>query len=307
MRVVFAGTPDFAVPTLAALLASAHPVVAVYTQPDRPAGRGRKIEAGPVKRLALTHALPIQQPQTLKDGAATLAALRPDALVVVAYGLILPPAILAVPRHGGINVHASLLPRWRGAAPIQRALLAGDTETGISIMQMERGLDTGPILAQQTLTIDASDTAGALHDRLATLGAKLLVATLDRLEKGAVTPQPQDSARATYAAKLTKDEARIDWREPAALLARKVRGYNPWPGAHCLWHADSLRIWAASAQVRAAHKPPGTVLAAGAHGIDVATGDGVLTITSLQRAGGTRQDAATFVRGHSFPENTVLQ
>lgn len=306
MNIVFAGTPDFAVPTLKALLASAHRVHAVYTQPDRPAGRGRKPAASPIKQCALAHTLPVYQPESLKHAEAELAAMKPDAMIVAAYGLILPSAILAVPRYGCINVHASLLPRWRGAAPIQRAILAGDRTTGISIMQMERGLDTGPVLAQRGMAITDDDTAASLHDRLAILGAELLVATLDRLEAGAVAAHAQHEADVTYAHKLHKDEARIDWREPAALIARKVRAFNPWPAAYFVWNDEPVRVWAAHVEPSSQAAAPGAVIGGGA-GIAVATGDGVLVIDALQRAGGKRLDAAAFVRGHPLAPGTALQ
>lgn len=293
MRIVFAGTPDFAVPALEALLASAHDIVAVYTQPDRPAGRGRKLTASPVKQCAEAAGVPVCQPTSLKsdDAFQRLAEWRPDLMVVVAYGLILPPAVLETPTHGCLNIHASLLPRWRGAAPIQRAILAGDHETGVCLMQMAAGLDTGPVLARLPLPIGPEDTAGDLHDRLADMGGKLLIDTLPRLTD--LTPEPQDDSGATYATKLEKREARIDWTKSAEQLAREVRAFNPWPVSHCEFGGKPLRIWSAQA-VPGAGKP-GEVMAADSDGIDVATGDGRLRIRELQRAGGKRMTAAQFL------------
>lgn len=297
-RILYAGTPEFAVPALSALIESAHEVVAVYTQPDRPAGRGRRLTPSPVKQLALDAGLPVRQPATLKDAAAAaeLAAWDADLLVVAAYGLILPPTVLDAPRQGCVNIHASLLPRWRGAAPIQRALLAGDTHTGISIMRMEAGLDTGPVYSLTPLAIDAADTGGSLTARLAALGAEALLAALPAILDGSAPPTPQDEAAATYACKLTKDEARIDWARPALELERAVRAFDPWPVAQAQLGDEVLRIWAACVPVDASTGgEPGRVLAAGARGIDVATGDGVLRITELQPPGKRRMAARDFL------------
>jgi methionyl-tRNA formyltransferase len=297
-RILYAGTPEFAVPALSALIESAHEVVAVYTQPDRPAGRGRRLTPSPVKQLALDAGLPVRQPTTLKDPAAAteLAAWDADLLVVAAYGLILPPPVLDAPGQGCVNIHASLLPRWRGAAPIQRALLAGDTHTGISIMRMEAGLDTGPVYSLTPLVIDAADTGGSLTARLAALGAEALLAALPAILDGSASTTPQDEAAATYARKLTKDEARIDWARPALELERAVRAFDPWPVAQARLGDEVLRIWAACVPVGASTgSEPGRVLATGVGGIDVATGDGILRITELQPPGKRRMAARDFL------------
>jgi methionyl-tRNA formyltransferase len=300
MRLVFAGTPRFAVPALEALAAAGHELVAVLTQPDRPAGRGLAAVAGPVKQAAQRRGVPVLQPPSLKDAAvqARLAELAPDALVVAAYGLILPQAMLDIPRLGALNVHASLLPRWRGAAPIERALLAGDPVTGVCIMQMDAGLDTGPVLLRDELPIAPEDTAGTLHDKLAALGARLVVAALDGLAAGTLRPTPQPAEGVTYAAKIARDETRLDWSRSANELARRVRAFDPAPGAGARVRGVELKIWRAA--VVAARGAPGAVVAAGAEGISVACGDGgALRLEELQRAGGRRLPAAAFLRG--FP------
>jgi methionyl-tRNA formyltransferase len=289
LRIAFAGTPHFALPALRALLASRHQVVGVLTQPDRPAGRGRELRASPIKLLAATQpALPIAQPATLKnaEGRAALAAWVPDLLVVVAYGLILPREALQLPRLGCLNIHGSVLPRWRGAAPIQRALLAGDVETGISIMQLDEGLDTGPVLLDRRRPIGPHDTAGDLHDALAELGAAALLEAIDGLTTGKLLPRAQPAEGVTYAAKIEKSEARIDWNEEAAQLDRKIRAFNPWPVAETLLAGESLRLLraeVADADARAAE--PGTVLELADDGLRVACGTGVLVVRELQRAG----------------------
>jgi methionyl-tRNA formyltransferase len=293
LRVVFAGTPEFALPSLAACRAAAD-VVAVYTQPDRPAGRGRRLAPSPVKQAALAAGLRVRQPETLKDAAviAGLVADAPDLLVVVAYGLILPKAILGVPRFGCWNVHASLLPRWRGAAPIQRALLAGDSQTGVDLMQMRPGLDTGPILLERRTPIGADDTAASLHDRLAALGAEALAEGLARLANGDIpTPTEQATEGVTYAHKIDKGEARLDWNEAAAQLARRVRAFNPWPVAEAEIDGERVRIHAAEPIAASVTERPGERITASGDSLDVATGDGVLRINELQRAGGRRISA----------------
>jgi methionyl-tRNA formyltransferase len=299
MRIVFAGTPDFAVPALLAV-AAAQQVARVLTQPDRPAGRGLTATASPVKQAAARLGLPVLQPATLKtpDLQAELRVLAPDALVVAAYGLILPQAVLDIPRLGAINIHASLLPRWRGAAPIQRALLAGDRETGISIMRMEAGLDTGPLLLREAVAIGPDDTAGTLHDRLAALGAQLVAAALDGLARGTIAATPQPAEGATYAAKLAKHEARIDWTRPAAELERQVRAFNPFPGATARLRGTEIKIWRAA--VTEAAGEPGVVLALDPAAIVVACGRGALRLEELQRAGGKRLLAREFLRGFAL-------
>ncbi|MGJ4802707.1 methionyl-tRNA formyltransferase [Luteimonas sp. SDU82] len=297
MRIVFAGTPDFAVPSLRVAAARGE-VVAVYTQPDRPAGRGRGLAASPVKLEAQRLGLPVLQPETLRsvESRKALRALQPDLMVVVAYGLLLPPKVLAIPSHGCWNVHASLLPRWRGAAPIQRAIEAGDAETGVCLMQMEQGLDTGPVLLSQATRIGADETAGQLHARLADLGAQVLGDGLTLLRAG-VRPAPvaQPEQGVTYAHKLEKAEARLDWRQPAATLARKVRAYSPWPVAEGEVAGEAVRIHGAVALGLAHRAAPGTVLVARRDGIDIACGDGALRIRSLQRPGGKVITAADYL------------
>jgi methionyl-tRNA formyltransferase len=299
MRLVFAGTPRFAVPALDALAAAGHELAGVLTQPDRPAGRGLAAVAGPVKQAAERRGVPVLQPQTLKDAAAQarLAALAPDALVVAAYGLILPQAVLDIPRLGALNIHASLLPRWRGAAPIERALLAGDRVTGVCIMQMEAGLDTGPVLLREEVPIAEDDTAGTLHDKLATLGARLVVAALEGLAAATLRPKPQPAEGVSYAAKIGKHELRLDWTRSATELERRVRAFNPAPGAAARAGGAELKIWRAA--VAAARGEPGAVIDADATGILVACGEGALRLLELQRAGGRRLPAAAFQRG--FP------
>ncbi|MFZ8886423.1 MAG: methionyl-tRNA formyltransferase [Steroidobacteraceae bacterium] len=310
LSIVFAGTPDFAVPALEAIAGSRHRVVAVYTQPDRPAGRGLKLLASPVKRRAGELGLPVFQPTTLRDegAAGALAALAPDVLVVVAYGLILPQAILDVPRLGCLNIHASLLPRWRGAAPIQRAILAGDAETGVTIMGMEAGLDTGPMLLREAEPIGPEESAGRLHDRLAQRGAKLIVAALDQLEHGEARFTPQPTEGVTYAAKLDKSEAILDWTLSALDLARRVRAFDPWPVAETTLEGRQLRIWAARpVEASTGDARPGTILRAGGAGIEVACGQGVLNLERVQLAGGKPLPAGDFVRGRALTGRVLGQ
>lgn len=300
LSIVFAGTPGFAVPCLEALVASRHRVLAVYTQPDRPAGRGRGLSMSPVKDCALGHGLPVEQPEMLRTPAAvdTLARYRPDVMVVVAYGLLLPPSILATPRYGCLNVHASLLPRWRGAAPIQRALLAGDARTGVGLMCMEAGLDTGPVILERSIDIGERETAGGLHDRLAALGAALLVEGLEGYVAGTLVPRPQPAEGVTYAHKVRKLEARIDWSGPAVGIDRQVRAFNPVPGAETLWQSRQLKVWESLPQASGTTAPPGTVLAVTGQGIEVATGAGVLVLTRVQLAGRNAVPAVEFARAH---------
>ncbi|WP_454832472.1 methionyl-tRNA formyltransferase [Pseudoxanthomonas wuyuanensis] len=297
MRIVFAGTPAFAVPCLRAAHAR-NEVVAVYTQPDRPSGRGRGLTPSPVKLEAMQRGIPVLQPVSLKKKASqdALRELAPDLVVVVAYGLILPQAVLDIPRFGCWNVHASLLPRWRGAAPIQRAIEAGDAETGVCLMQMEAGLDTGPVLLSQSTPIGAEETGGQLHDRLAELGAQVLSDGLGLLRAGIrPVPQPQAQYGVAYAHKLDKAEARLDWSLPADTLARKVRAFNPWPVAEATVAGERLRVHGAVAVPAARPAAPGTLLAAGKQGLDIACGEGALRLRVVQRDGGKAITAADYL------------
>jgi len=297
VKIVFAGTPEFAVPALRAAAQRAE-VVAVYTQPDRPAGRGRGLAASPVKLEAVARGIPVLQPESLRDhdAQAALRALAPDLMVVVAYGLILPRAVLDIPVHGCWNVHASLLPRWRGAAPIQRAIEAGDPETGVCLMQMQAGLDTGPVLLSLRTPIDAEETGGQLHDRLAALGAQVLADGLGLLRAGIrPTAQPQPAQGVTYAKKLDKAEARLDWTQPAAVLARKVRAFEPWPVAEAEVGGQRLRIREATALALRHGAAPGTVLTANRQGLDIACGEGALRLRVIQREGGRPISVADYL------------
>lgn len=300
MRIVFAGTPQFAVPALDALATSGHSVVGVYTQPDRPAGRGRQLQPSPVKRRAQALGLPVFQPERLKDAGAQaqLAHLAPDLMVVVAYGLLLPQAILDLPRLGCVNLHASLLPRWRGAAPIQRAILAGDSETGITLMQMEAGLDTGPMLLRRSCLIGLAETAGELHDRLAQLAAEVLADALPDLVAGRLKLEPQPASGVTYAAKLEKAEAWIDWQQAVATIDRQVRAFNPWPVAQTRLGEEVLRIWRARPAPDVIETAlPGTVVQADRDGVGVATGAGRLWLEQIQFPGGRPLAATELVQG----------
>ena len=303
MRIIFAGTPDFAVPAAAALIAAGHEITAVYTQPDRPAGRGRRPQPSPVKQLAVEHGLPVHQPESLKRDRAARAELcagDADLMVVAAYGLILPEAVLTAPRLGCINIHASLLPRWRGAAPVQRAILAGDTESGVCIMGMESGLDTGPVYHRLVLPLDPRETGGSLHDKLAALGARALLEALPGIADGSLTPVPQDPASATYAHKLTKDEAEIDWHEAAPAIERRVRAFDPWPVAQTQLRGEPLRVWSAVADPGPSAAAPGTVVGTDHGGIRVATGAGLLILTRVQPPGKRPMDARDFINARKL-------
>lgn len=311
MKVIFSGTPDFAATALTAILASGHSARAVYTQPDRPAGRGQKLQFSPVKQIALHHGLPVYQPFSLKRNDAVLSELRDhgaDVMVVVAYGLILPAEVLAIPRLGCINIHASLLPRWRGAAPIQRALLAGDKRTGITIIQMDPGLDTGAMLAREVCSIERTDTGLSLHNKLAKLGGRLVVEVLNRMDAGPVRGEVQDEALACYARKLGKNETWIDWSGNAEAIECQVRAFNAWPVARSLLHNQALLVWQAEAELDAGQPQPkpGTILSASSEGVRVATGKGVLRILEMQISGGRRMCAADFLNGRDLAPGTVL-
>ncbi|WBA17887.1 methionyl-tRNA formyltransferase [Salinivibrio kushneri] len=287
LRIVFAGTPDFAARHLQALLNSEHEVIAVYSREDKPAGRGKKLTASPVKQLALEHDLPVYQPRTLRDeqAQAELAALNADVMVVVAYGLILPKAVLDTPRLGCVNVHGSILPRWRGAAPIERAVWAGDNETGVTIMQMDEGLDTGDMLKIATLPIDEKETSGSLYERLAGLGPQALIDCLDDMANGIILAEPQNDAKANYAEKLSKQEAQIDWQQDAAFIERCVRAFNPRPVSYFTLGEQNIKVWGANALDIDVDAAPGTVINTDKHGIQVATGKGVIQLTQLQPPG----------------------
>lgn len=304
LRIIFAGTPEFAAEHLKALLGSRHQVIAVYSQPDRPAGRGKKLSASPVKEIALAHNIPVYQPLNFKstEAQAELAALNADLMVVVAYGLILPKVILDAPRLGCINVHASILPRWRGAAPIQRAIEAGDTETGVTIMQMDVGLDTGDMLIKAFCPILATDTGGILHDRLLTVGAPALLETLDQLQSCSLTPEKQDDTQSNYAPKLNKEEAALNWQLPALALERKVRAFNPFPVAHTKPKGSTddarIRVWAAKASEQATKAPLGSITNIDSEGIWVACTGGQLILEQLQLPGKKALSVGELLRGH---------
>jgi methionyl-tRNA formyltransferase len=319
MRIAFAGTPEFARTALEALHAAGHDIALVLTQPDRPAGRGMKLQASPVKAAALARSLRVAQPRGLRlDGRwaedasaarAALEAVQPEALVVAAYGLILPPWVLALPTHGCLNIHASLLPRWRGAAPIHRAIEAGDRETGITIMQMDAGLDTGPMLLEERMPIRPDDTTATLQARLADLGGRLIVDALEREAAGQLVSTPQPEAGATYARKVEKDEASIDWSEPAVEIERRLRAFDPFPGATTTLGGETVKCWRGvldDGAESAAARPPGTVLSADASGIRVACGRGTLIVSELQRAGGRRMPAGEFLQRTPLSAGEVL-
>lgn len=307
MKLIFAGTPEFAAIALRALIAAGHTIPLVLTQPDRPSGRGMKLTHSPVKQVALEHGLAVLQPATLKDPAIqeVLAGHGAEVMIVAAYGLILPKAVLEIPARGCLNIHASLLPRWRGAAPIQRAIQAGDGQTGVTIMQMDVGLDTGDMLLKEALAIESSDTAQTLHDKLAAQGARLIVTALDELAAGRLVREKQDDALACYAAKLTKEEAYLDWQRSAADLDRSVRAYNPFPVAQVRIQSETWRIWQAQPD-SSALGTPGQVVSADKAGILVACGSGGLRITELQKAGGKRLRAADFLAGNPLQAGAVF-
>jgi methionyl-tRNA formyltransferase len=307
MRVIFAGTPEFSVPALEALIDAGHQVVAVYTQPDRQSGRGRKTRPSPVKLCALNHGIVIEQPTTMKDGAERMKEFSADVMVVVAYGIILPAEILQTPRYGCLNIHASLLPRWRGAAPIQRAIEAGDSESGITIMQMDTGLDTGEILATYAVAIKPSDTAESLHDRLAVTGALAITDVLANLLYYQDNSTPQQNEGVTYAKKISRDEAIIDWAENCSLLARRIRAFNPWPGSQTWYKGIKLQIWQAECCNEVHTSEPGVILSAYRSGIRIACGIGVLEIQKLQRPGGKALQVADFLNGMPLDTGTMLK
>lgn len=299
MRIVFAGTPDFAATALKALLDAGYNLVGVYSQPDRPAGRGRKLMPSPVKQVALDAGIPVFQPVSLKpeDAQQELASLKPDVMIVAAYGLILPKAVLDIPTHGCLNIHASLLPRWRGAAPIQRAIAAGDPETGITIMQMDEGLDTGDMLLKTSTPIHADDTGGSLHDRLADMGGKAIVEALVQLANSELAPEPQNDADANYAHKLSKEEGHIDWSRSAIEIERLIRAFNPWPGTFTDLGEQRIRLHQASALDQSSDKLPGTVISREREGVEVACGTGTLKVTSVQLPGSKAQSITDLING----------
>jgi methionyl-tRNA formyltransferase len=308
-RIIFAGSPDFAVPSLQALLRSRHEVIAVLTQPDRPAGRGRKVQPGPVKLAALAAGVTVLQPVTLRDPLVqqSLRDLRPDLLVVVAYGQLLPPEVLHIPRVPCLNVHASLLPRWRGASPIQAAILAGDPETGVSLMQMEAGLDTGPVYCSRRTAIGPTETAGLLQARLAALGGELLAASLDAILASQLQAVPQQTTGVTYAGRIKKAEGIIDWSQGALAIDRRIRAFNPWPVAQTLLDGELLRCWSAIPldSVGQTSSPPGTVTGTEQRGIVVQTGDGLLILSEVQAPGKKRMSGFEFARSRAW-DHAVL-
>ena len=310
MRIIFAGTPEFAATSLDALLGSEHEIIAVYTQPDRPAGRGRKLRPSPVKVLAEKNNIPVYQPSTLKSEEAVeqLESLQADIMVVVAYGLILPANVLNVPKLGCVNIHGSLLPRWRGAAPIQRAITAGDSQTGITIIQMDAGLDTGDMLHKISCDIESTETGSSLHDKLAQLGAQAILAALDKIAKNVVEPEKQDDSLTCYANKLSKDESWLDWHDKAINLERKIRAFNAWPVARTYWSGQMIMIWQSAllSDVSSSSVELGTIVAVSEEGIDVATGEGALRLLRLQFPGGKPLAVNDIIKSKSISVGDVL-
>ena len=310
MRIVFMGTPDFSVPTLEALVASGHEVVAVVTQPDKPKGRGKEIHMSPVKECALQHNIPVYQPVRARDEAFVeeMRALNPDAMVVIAFGQILPKSLLDLPKYGCVNIHASLLPKYRGAAPIQWAVINGDEETGITTMMMDVEMDTGDMLEKTVVKLDPEETGGSLFDRLSLLGGDLILSTLSKLEKGEITPVPQDHEKATYVKKISKSMGDIDWTMDAVSIERLVRGLNPWPSAFTRWNGKMLKIWEAKVLPDPDVKLPcGSVISASDEGLKIQTGAGVLCVTSLQLEGKKRMDTAAFLRGYQVAAGSMME
>jgi methionyl-tRNA formyltransferase len=304
LKIIFAGTPDFAASALQSCVESKHHVVAVFTQPDRPAGRGQKIKYGPVKLLAMDASIPVFQPQCLEEEQfAQINNFQADVMLVSAYGLLLPKQVLSIPKLGCINIHASCLPRWRGAAPIQRSIIAGAQKTGISIMQMEEGLDAGPVLQQFECEIKTTDTGQILHDRLARISADEIVQVLENLQEGKFVPHPQDESQVSYAKKITKQEANINWQESAEEIERMIRAFNTWPVAYTFFEQIRLRIWQAEVSDTVSDKPPGSIISNNKQSIEVATGRGALSIISLQLAGGKVISAQDFLNAHDVSEH----
>lgn len=310
MKIVFMGTPDFSVPTLEALVASEHEVVGVVTQPDKPKGRGKEIHMSPVKECALQHNIPVYQPVRARDEAFVdeMRALNPDVMVVIAFGQILPKSLLELPKYGCVNIHASLLPKYRGAAPIQWAVINGDEETGITTMMMDVEMDTGDMLEKTIVKLDPEETGGSLFDRLSLLGGDLILSTLSKLEKGEITPVPQDHEKATYVKKISKSMGDIDWTMDAVSIERLVRGLNPWPSAFTRWNGKMLKIWEAKVLPDPDVKLPcGSVISASDEGLKIQTGAGVLCVTSLQLEGKKRMDTAAFLRGYQVAAGSMME
>ncbi len=308
MKIIFAGTPDFSVAALKTLINSKHEICAVYTQPDRPAGRGRKLTPSPVKKYALEHNIEVLQPESLKDQEVQdkLRSFEADIMVVVAYGLILPQAVLDIPRLGCLNIHASILPRWRGAAPIQRAIEAGDKKSGVTIMQMDAGLDTGAMIRIDECDINADDTGGSLHDKLAEIGGESIIKALDQIIEPGFVPKPQNSSLATYASKLNKKDAQINWSQDAQKIVDTIRAFNPWPVAHTSLNGDTMRIWNASTSETTSNAKPGEVISCNKNGLVVGSSSSSVCVTRIQLPGGKQTDISAFVNAHSIDPGTIL-